>query len=1166
MIEELGKFFPCFYMSESTTKPIFTIIYYFFIIRFKHLFFMKNSLFCFLLLFLTIPTFAQFNVTLQSQFSYNEDTNDIWGYAAPDGKEYALVGLRNGVSIVDVTDPANPIEKAYVPGASTTWRDLKTWETYAYVTNEQSGGLLVINLENIDAGLTTDDWYYWAPTLPGGELATCHNIFIDEFGYAYLAGCRNTDAERINNGGMLYIDLFTDPWLPSFVNFGPPTYSHDVYVRDNIMYSSEVYEGWFSIYNVSDKINTQLLGTQETTAGVTHNAWPSDDSNYLYTTDETSNAPVGSYDVSDPTDIQLLDDFRPLTTLGDGVIPHNVHVYQDWLIISYYTDGCIIVDGSNPSNLIEVGNFDTYFPATADFFGAWGAYPFLPSGNILVSDIGNGLFVLAPNYVNACWLEGNVTDVVTGAPLNNVLVEIDATQLNTENSDFDGDYKTGIATSGSYQVTYSLDGYIPQTVTVVLVNGEIIIQDIQLQPAVPVNVSGQVISSQTGAPIPNADVVIQNLGISVYTTADVNGNFTLPDILSGVYNIYAGSWGYKNAGIDQTLTISDVNGIIIELETGYADDFLFDFGWSVSGDADAGIWELGEPEGTSTGGFGGGGEIANTEFDIDSDIGDRCFVTGNGGGNAGNDDVDDGTTTLTSPVMDLSTYNEPIVKYYTWFFNGGGQNGDPNDEFVIRINNGITEVTIETISISNSIWNVPSEINLVDFISITSNMTIIFETADQPNTGHIVEAAVDGFEVIEGNLTGGGGYPDFASSITAGCTPLEIQFEDQSDSTVTWLWTFDGGMPATSTEANPTIIYDVEGSYNVTLEATTNTGNTYTVEQMSAVTVVASPEASFTTQTSLLLATFTNTSTNANGTNYFWDFGDGNISSDTNPTHTYSENGTYEVTLTITSNCGSTTYTELVTVNDGTYPDFAASTTNGCTPLVVEFDDMSDSTLTWLWTFEGGTPATSTEQNPTVTYPTAGSYDVTLEVTTNTGHSYTVMQEDFVDVALSPFPTFEIEVNDMIAIFTNNSSNATSYLWDFGDGNISSDVNPTHLYEEDGEYIVQLTAFNDCGSVTSGGYVGINVVNTTNIDEEKLFLHAFPNPFNDQVSIQYELKNTSSALLQVFDVLGQLVYTKAIADKGTIEFGERLNEGVYFIQIESEGKLSKAIRLVKTTN
>ncbi|MDV7396356.1 hypothetical protein RZS08_33485, partial [Arthrospira platensis SPKY1] len=130
------------------------------------------------------------------------------------------------------------------------------------------------------------------------------------------------------------------------------------------------------------------------------------------------NAPIGAYDVSDLTNIVELDQYRPVGSLGQGVIPHNVHVWDDYLLISYYTDGGRVVDASRPTNLIEVGNFDTWLGNPGGFNGAWGLYPFLPSQTVLVADITNGLFVLRPTFMRACWLEGVVTDSITGANIN----------------------------------------------------------------------------------------------------------------------------------------------------------------------------------------------------------------------------------------------------------------------------------------------------------------------------------------------------------------------------------------------------------------------------------------------------------------------------------------------------------------------------------------------------------------------------------------------------------------------------------------------------------------------------------------------------------------------------------------------------------------------------
>jgi choice-of-anchor B domain-containing protein len=694
---------------------------------------MKNLLLLFLMLLNLPGLYAQFNVTYISDVPYPMNLNDIWGYVDPNGVEYALVGTVTGTSIVSLADPANPVEVAFVPGDNSIWRDIKTWGTTAYVTTDQGNdGLTVIDLSNLPNSVSS---FKMTDLGTLGILQTCHNLWIDEFGYAYLAGC------NLNSGGMIYIDCFTTPGDPIYAGVSAPVYAHDVYTRANKMYASEIYGGDFTIYDVSDKSNTIFLGSQETDYSFTHNTWLNDASNVLFTTDEQANAPIGSYDVSDPTDIKTLDLFKPLFTLGEGVIPHNVHVFQDWVIISYYTDGCIIVDGSNPSNLIEVGNFDTYIPGNTGFNGAWGAYPFLPSGLVLVSDIDYGLFVLQPNYVRACWLEGKVTDITNNNPINGATVAISATELNEGSTDAIGEYKTGLATAGTYNVTYAAAGYLPETVSVTLENGVLTIKDVQLTPLPGFTVSGTVLDELSGNPIQGASVVVYNNDFTFNLTTAANGTFSINSVIQGDYSVIAGKWGHRakleNANVSAPLNFT------IELERGYRDEFALGLGWTVSGNAATGQWERAEPFGTS----GQGGQQFNPELDIAVDLGNQCYLTGNdGAGGVGNDDVDGGNTVLTSPLMDLTNYSDVAISFYAWFVNGGGS-GDPDDQMTVTLNNGTELITLLTItSIGTNGWAGPYSFAIADSL-LTNTMTVTFETADQANSGHLVEAAVDLFEV-----------------------------------------------------------------------------------------------------------------------------------------------------------------------------------------------------------------------------------------------------------------------------------------------------------------------------------------------------------------------------------------------------------------------------------
>lgn len=683
---------------------------------------------------------AQLNMALRSHLTYGADLNDIWGWVDEDGTEYAIVGLVNGVSIVSLADPDNAEEVVFIPGQNSLWRDIKTWGNHAYVTTDQSGtteGLLVIDLSQLPEAAP---YYHWNPDLPElGVLNTCHNLYIDEFGYCYLSGC------NVNNGGVLFIDVATTPGAPIYVNKCAARYSHDSYARNNILYSSEILGGTLGIYDVLNKANPVLLAAQTTPSAFTHNAWLSDDGNVVFTTDERANAPIAAYDISDLSDIQELDQFRPVSTLGNGVIPHNVHVWNDWLIISYYTDGGVVVDASRPENLIEVGNFDSFFGAGTGFYGAWGAYPFLPSGLVLISDINSGLYVLTPNYVRACFLEGQVTSAVTGQPLGDVEVVIQSTQANLGETNNFGEYKTGQAIPGTFTVRFTKLGYYPVEAEAVLENGEVTIVDVQMTPLATYSVSGFSIQDEDGQPVPNAKISFVSETATYTTTSDNNGVFSIATAYEGQYTIYAGVWGRLHAVLENVVINATTDQLVVPLKVGYQDDFLFELGWEKTADANAnaGFWVRAVPILTAN-----NGEASNPGSDVADDLGTECYVTGNAAGNVGAADVDGGRVYLTSPVMDFSDYQDPVISYNLWFYNSGG-NSTPDDSLVVRLSNGLQSIVLETVKESSSVWRPRSEFHLAPLIELTENMQVTYETGDVNANPHLVEGGVDAFLVVD---------------------------------------------------------------------------------------------------------------------------------------------------------------------------------------------------------------------------------------------------------------------------------------------------------------------------------------------------------------------------------------------------------------------------------
>ncbi|MEO1437403.1 MAG: choice-of-anchor B family protein [Bacteroidota bacterium] len=707
---------------------------------------MKHCYFLLALLGMSLSVLAQNqNLNLRSNLTYSQDLNDIWGYADGQGNEYAIVGAANGVSLVNVTDPDNINEISFFPGDNSVWRDMKTYAGYAYITTDQGNdGIMVIDLTNLPNSVSAT---FWAPNLTingvSGTLRTAHNIYIDENGYAYISGA------NLNSGGILILDVFTTPGTPIFVNAVDNQYSHDSYARGDTLWTSDIDDGELRIIDVTDKMNPVVMATQSTPFFFTHNAWMSDDNTVVYTTDEIGNAPVAAYDVSDLTDIQLLDEFRPLATVGEGVVPHNVHVLNDFLVISYYTDGLIVVDANEPDNLVEVGSYDTFAGPSGGTNGCWGAYPFLPSGNILATDIDNGLFVFTPNYIRASYLTGFVTDASNSNPVFGANVEIFGTNV-IEATELNGSYQTGAALNGSVDILFSAPGYEDQLLTVDLVEGVTTVLNAQLTPLVPFTVTGSFFDLVSANPIDGGVILFEGEDFTYETTTDASGAFTIPNFFEGEYDVFAGKWGFQTIEVGAQSFSQASTTISLETEVGIVDPFALDLGWVVSGLVADGDWERDVPIAVPTPlGFS-----ITPSADVPNDVGDKCWVTGNGS-DIFDDNVNLGTTTLTSPEFDLTNITNPQISYNYWFVSGNPNTfGAGNDSLFVFLNNGSEEVRIAGYSTSNLFatlqWE-SDQIQVIDFITPTSTMTISFETSDFIQQDDITEAGVDNFVVFAGD-------------------------------------------------------------------------------------------------------------------------------------------------------------------------------------------------------------------------------------------------------------------------------------------------------------------------------------------------------------------------------------------------------------------------------
>ncbi len=692
----------------------------------------RNFILSIVLFLVGFQSNAQLNIDSLSHIDYQllhqANLNDVWGYVDELGNEYAIVGTSKGTSIVNITDGANPQEVFWLAGTESIWRDPCVYGNYAYVTTEAEDGLLIIDLSPLPQSTNLTTTLYTGPS--SNPWQSAHTCFTSPNGYAYIFGANR------GNGGVIMLDLQSNPMSPVEVGTYDPYYVHDGFERNDTLYIGHIYDGFFSILDVSDKANPLLLGTKTTPNSFTHNVWPSANGEVVYTTDEISGAYIAAYDITDGLNITELD--RVQSTANSFVTPHNVHVRGEYLVTSYYSDGVVIHDATYPYNLVQVGSYDTYPGQTPGFDGCWGVYPFFPSGKAVAADITRGLYVLGMNYNKACYLEGVVTDAVSGQTLSNVSVQLSSAVM-LEKTNQLGFYATGTAISGIYTVSFSKAGYYPMTLSVSLINGALTTINVPLIPIAPYSLEVNVLEYGTNNPISDAQIrlshpLIDHNGISNGLGVE---DFTL--FYQENYRLTAGKWGFETYCVDTVVT-AFTNNLTVYLVPGYYDDFEFDFGWNVSGTAQKGMWERGVPNPTT-----------NTVPAIDAewDCGKVAFVTGNDVGlNPDLDDVDEGFTQLLSPQMDLSSYATPYINFARSFYCYHGP-GTFDDTMSIYLLNGTTSVLLQQM--------IGPEGNLMEFeyfsfpvtglIPLTNTMQLKVTISDLSPNVNITEAGFDHFTV-----------------------------------------------------------------------------------------------------------------------------------------------------------------------------------------------------------------------------------------------------------------------------------------------------------------------------------------------------------------------------------------------------------------------------------
>ncbi|HYV92467.1 MAG TPA: PKD domain-containing protein, partial [Chitinophagales bacterium] len=386
--------------------------------------------------------------------------------------------------------------------------------------------------------------------------------------------------------------------------------------------------------------------------------------------------------------------------------------------------------------------------------------------------------------------------------------------------------------------------------------------------------------------------------------------------------------------------------------------------------------------------------------------------------------------------------------------------------------------------------------------------------------------------------------PPFIASFTFLQSYDSVWFTDESANAIQWQWDFgDGNF---SSLQNPSHTYSQAGTYHVCLMSSDNCSSDTLCEDMN---VQCPPfTAAFTFVQSNDTVVFTDQS--ANAIQWQWDFGDGNFSSLQNPSHTYSQAGTYHVCLMTSDNCSSDTLCEDVIVQ---CPLFVAAFTFVQSYDTVEFTDESANAIQWQWDFGDGN--FSSLQNPSHIYSQAGTYHVCL-LTSDNCSSDTLCED--VMVQCPPFiAAFTLVQSNDTAWFTDQSVNAIQWQWDFGDGNFSSEQNPVHIYDTTGIFFVCLITYDNCSFDTLCDSLQVIPLIVSSASPEKFFLSVFPNPVHGAASITFFIPQSSPVAIMLYDVSGK---EERLIFDGTVNGGkhstpihcQNLSAGTYFLELKSE--------------
>ncbi len=675
----------------------------------------------------------------------------LWGYTAPDGREYALFGGFDGTYILDISEtPVRLVTK--IPGPNNGWREMKTFGHYAYVVSEGGMGLQIIDLYDLPASarLVRSDT---------SIFRTGHTVSVDDR-YLYIHG---TNVNAGANQGTIIFDLLPDAEHPTVVGKYTERYVHDAIIYKDTMYTSAINNGRLDIvYLGTDRRNPQLVTSISYPGAGTHNSDITEDHRYIMTTDEIGTTPktLKIWDRADLQNITKVVDYTPVP----GEIIHNVHRKGTLAIIAWYTAGTRIIDVSNPREPAEVGYFDTFEGAAAQYNGNWETYPYFPSGKIIASDMQNGLYVFKFNGARRGRVFGTVKDQETGFPVPNALIRFPGSGRSIRTDALGKYVLAGAVDTLSYRATAL--NYLDDTGELILAPASGTEQgeqhDIFLRPIPLADVRVRAIDAETLDTIETFSLSVIERDMDL---TSVPGPYTLILPKDSAYHVVVGAWGYRPTRVTVPRVVEE--DVVVKLHRGYHDNVEVNTGWQTGLSSDTvsgGRWERGQP-------------IETQAFDRVVQPGDQttpggrfAFFTGvaSSADGAGANDVDNGSTNLISPMLRLKDSTDPWVNTNYWF--SGNVNpltpADDTLEVYLSNDNGRTWKRIAAITESPDIWKRNAS-RIRDYVTLSDSMyfRVVCSDIGRPS---LVEGAIDDFAVTEG-----GPGPTLQDTATADTPPTE---------------------------------------------------------------------------------------------------------------------------------------------------------------------------------------------------------------------------------------------------------------------------------------------------------------------------------------------------------------------------------------------------------